>query len=357
MKYRLPILILVILVTSAIIMLWVLPKIETGSISVPLANVSCKKVKQCLEAQSAWPPGMEYCQSILAPLAVRERSQNGTWGYSINYGECSKETIVSPRFDVAGKFGSNGLAKVSRNNKWGYVNLKDKDVVQLDFDEVGDFNGEQVPVKLKGKWGYANAQGLITLRPEFDAVSGIWGSGLSAVQFNGKWGYVDVAGKIIITPTFDKATKFNHEGLAKVEVNRKWGVIDTQGNFIIPAKFDLVLATVNPHLLLVAQNQKYGYFDDKGKEIIPPRLIKPVQTKYDKKGIIQVLLNDTVLTDEHADGTEPPIRNNAGWFYLDSPDEKLRFDEKGKVQIWHNGEWFYINNARQLLKPTAINNS
>ncbi|MDR2014580.1 MAG: WG repeat-containing protein [Azoarcus sp.] len=345
MKYRLPILICVLLLTAAGIF-WVQSRMESVTPSVIKTN--CDRVKQCIRAERAWPPSMESCPKILVPETIRSRNKDGKWGYSLNFGECSKDSIIAPKFDIAEKFGNNGLAKVSRNGKWGYVNLKAEEVIPLHFDEVGDFDFGLVPVRLHNKWGYFNAQGQVAVPINFDAVSGLWRDELSAVQLQGKWGYVTPRGETIIKPVFDKATEFQ-KGLAKVEVNKRWGVINTAGDIIIPPAFDAIFSTTDARMLLVALNRRYGYYDSNGKEIIPPRLVKPVQARYNSGGV-QVALNATALMPaDNASATTPDVLTNA-WYFLDAPNEKLRFDENGKAQFWHNGEWLYTSQAGMLLR-------
>jgi hypothetical protein len=266
-------------------------------------------------------------------------------------GECNQNSIiVEHRYEVAEKFGKNGLAKVSRDGKWGYVNLKGEEIIPLHFDEVGDFDHGLVPVRLNNKWGYFNAQGQIAVPISFDAVSGRWRETLSAVQLQGKWGYVNPLGETVIQPDFDKVTEFR-EKLAKVEVNRRWGVIDTAGNTVIQPAFDAILSTADPRLLLVALEQRYGYYNSNGREIIPPRLVKPVEARYNSGGV-QVKLNATALTPTGNGATAPaaPAVRADGWYFLDAANEKLRFDENGKAQFWQNGEWFYISQTGALLK-------
>ena len=347
MKYRLPILICV-LVLTAVGTFWMQPRIESAASSISKAD--CDRVKQCLRAERAWPPGMESCPKILVPEIVRNRTKDGKWGYSMSFGECSKDPIISPQFDAAEKFGYNGLAKVSRNDKWGYVNLKGEEVIPLHFDEVGDFDFGLVPVRLNNKWGYFNAQGQIAVPISFDAVSGIWRNELSAVQLQEKWGYVNPRGETVIKPTFDKATEFR-EGSAKVELNRKWGTINTAGTVVITPSFDAIFSTTDSRLLLVSLKRKYGYFDNDGKEIIPTRLVKPVKARYNSGGV-QVVLNQEALTSDNdapATTTKPDVLISA-WYFLDSPNEKLRFDENGKAQLWRNGTWFYVDQKGMLVE-------
>jgi hypothetical protein len=349
MKYRVPIFIAVLLITVVIL---ILAQLRLASMQQDADMLNCDKVKQCLKADSTWPSKMQYCPAALAPLTVRKRSQNGKWGYAVDLEGCITEQIVAPRFDVAEKFGNNGLAKVRDGEKWGYINLKGEEAVPFHFDEVGDFSYGLAPIKSNGKWGYFDAQRQSIIHPVFDAVSGIWRDSLSAAEDNGKWGYINLAGDRVIPFRFDHVTEFS-EGVAKVELNGKWGLIDLLGNTVIPLDFDVIFSTADPGLLLVVSNHKYGYFNAKGQVIIPPCLVKPVQMRRDGSGAIQIHLNEFALTAANGAIGSATVPVN-GWFYLDATNEKVRFDENGKVQLWRKGAWFYINGRGQLI-PSAMN--
>jgi hypothetical protein len=361
---------LILLLTLLIIAVLFLIQSRMESPEPPAQNitaVSCKAIKQCLEAGYAWPPKMEYCPAQLTPMTSRFRAQDGKWGYMVAYEGCiNPRTLVAPKYDVAGKFGDNGLAKVSLNGKWGYVNLKGEESIPLNYDEVGDFDYGLAPVRLSGKWSYLDARGgVIGVGALFDAVSAVWRSDLSAVQVNGKWGYINPQGNVVIDMNFDSASNFQGSaksdptktGLAKVELNGKWGVVDTSGNIVVPIHFDAVFHVSSAHpadpaFLLVALNRRYGLFDQKGVELIPPRLVRPVRPRYDDNKFIQVNLNATTLVPAGSgqDSGQKPLPLKSGWFYLDSPNEKLRFDEQGKAQFWRNGEWFSIDDQGRLVK-------
>ncbi|MDR2092499.1 MAG: WG repeat-containing protein [Azoarcus sp.] len=347
MKYRLLISIAAFVV-MAVLLFWIQSTLD--SVKPDPKMPDCGKIRQCLKAESAWPPKMQDCPAVLAPFTVRKRVNN-KWGYSMNYEGCSTEQIIAPRFDVAEKFGNNGLAKVKNDGKWGYINLKGEEAVQLSFDEVGDFHYGLVPVKSKGKWGYTNAQGFPAGSTRFDAVSGVWRDGLSAVQIGGKWGYIDPKGETVIEPKFDRAMAFSN-GLARVETAGKWGAVDTRGNVVIPLDFDVILSTKGSDLLLVARNRKYGYFDPKGAEIIPPLMIKPVEARRDGSGAIQIKLNEFAFAPEGGNVWSDTVPLN-GWFYHNAANEKMRFDENGKAQIWRKGAWFYISKQGRLIPESA----
>ena len=112
-SHRLLILLLTLLIIAALFLIqsWMEPSEPAQSAA---ANFNCKAVKQCLEAGYAWPPKMENCPAQLIPLTARLRAKDGKWGYTIAHDGCiGARTLVAPKYDFAGKFEKNGLAKVS----------------------------------------------------------------------------------------------------------------------------------------------------------------------------------------------------------------------------------------------------
>ena len=97
---------------------------------------------------------------------------------------------------------SDGLARVSLNGKWGFIDNTDKVVIPLNYDWVGSFS-----------------------------------EGLAAVEHNGKWGFIDNTGKVVIPFKYDWAWSFS-EGLARVSQNDKYGFVDNTGKVVIPLKYD-----------------------------------------------------------------------------------------------------------------------
>ena len=364
MKNRLPLIVIASFITVAII-IWIQPKIESTKPNASLP--SCSRVMQCLNAPGEWQSKSPFCPATLAPYTVRQYDiKTKKLGYALNYEGCVEKPIIPPNFDVATKFGNNGLAKVQKNGKWGYINLKGEEIVKLYFDEIGDFDHGLAPAKANGKWTYFNVQGNPALLTRFDAVSGTWSSGLAAVQENGKWGYIDLKGETVVAPTYDQAADFRN-GLAKVESGGKWGVIDARGTVLLPVLYDVIFSVVPetiapeeravPELLLAAANGRFGYFDivtpvEGGKEIreiIPVLLHEAVKVRRDNNGAVQVYLAGakSTLSEDIGTGEKTSVK---GWFYLDGHGEKLRFDENGKAQLWRHNEWFYITNVGRLVK-------
>ena len=134
---------------------------------------------------------------------------------------------------------SNGLGKVFREGKAGFINTDGKVVIKPQFRDAGRFAENLAPVEFEnGKWGYINTAGKTVINPQFDWAL-IFREGLALVQIRKKWGFINRAGKIVIKPQFDHANSFS-EGLAHAQVYKEKyysGYIDKTGNWIIEPTF------------------------------------------------------------------------------------------------------------------------
>jgi WG containing repeat len=162
---------------------------------------------------------------------------------------------------------TEGLVAISVGEKWGFVDITGKFVIQPQFSRVGMFADGLAPA--------LETYEMSSLRcgkPDYDGSS--------------KYGYVDRTGKFTIPPQFADAKPFS-EGLAAVKVSdpqsgkSKWGYIDRTGKFIIPAQFEDTwggswhfvdgLAEVAVPPKKYGRNPSTGYIDRTGKFVIQPQ--------------------------------------------------------------------------------------
>ena len=98
---------------------------------------------------------------------------------------------------------------VSKDGKYGFLDLSGNEIVPLVYDEAYPFSG-----------------------------------GLAAVCRNGKWGFVDKTGKEVVAIGFDTASRFGGS-LAVVSIGGKWGLIDKEGKTVLPTEYDSVIESEN----------------------------------------------------------------------------------------------------------------
>jgi TolA-binding protein len=217
------------------------------------------------------------------------------------------KTITRRAYDFIGPF-SEGLARVSRNEcsgfiditgneliecrpaefgnfsqglawmrdstgRWGFINRKGETVIPPVYDRAESFAaGLPVRVRLNNRWGLINAQGQL-LQPCIYTYIGPWSEGLAVVVSEGKFGYLNAGGKIVVPINY----LYNREQLGdnpfrsnstRVMLEKKAGLIDSTGKLILPRDFDDV-QPFQEGFAPVNKKGKWGYADRLQKLRIP----------------------------------------------------------------------------------------
>ena len=206
----------------------------------------------------------------------------------INGNDGSDIDFDSPRIMTWGIGFSEGLAKITVNEKSGFINRGGQIVIKPKYTIVNCFSEGLAAVEINGKWGFINQKGEITVPAKFDA-AGNFSEGLALVKVGELWGYIRQDGDFAIAPTYEEAGSFS-EDTAVVSYfdkdyvwtshkrpNGKWfyNFIDQQGKLKFPSGFDGISRNFNSGMALVSRNIGFNngvisesYFINKeGKEL------------------------------------------------------------------------------------------
>ena len=180
-----------------------------------------------------------------------------------NFGFVNKETeevVIPHKYERVQEF-SEGLAAVSLNWKWGFIDKTGKEITSLKYDSIDDFSEGLAAVSLNWKWGFIDKIGKEVIPIKYDYVRS-FSEGLAVVKINSKYGYIDKIGKEITSLKYDSVYDFS-EGLAVVEINGKYGYINKKGNEVIPLRYDIAW-NFSGGKAKVEINDKEFYIDEKG---------------------------------------------------------------------------------------------
>lgn len=73
---------------------------------------------------------------------------------------------VTAKYDAAGPF-SNGLARVKKGIKWGYVDTTGSVIIPIKYNEVENFHDGIARVRIGQKWGLMDVTGREIIKPTF----------------------------------------------------------------------------------------------------------------------------------------------------------------------------------------------
>jgi hypothetical protein len=183
--------------------------------------------------------GLEFNARGLALVEIYDLLQGQLFAYVNKSGN-----VVSPhhywQFDEANRFGLHRVSAYMSNVadfKWGWVDDMAQEVIPLRFSEAGGFSANGLAaVSLDGRWSYINRHGRLLFPPRFVQARD-FSHGLAAVAIETKsgdhrWGYIDQTGKLRIPPRFDSAEDFTSKHTARVEYFGKVFLINATGKTI-----------------------------------------------------------------------------------------------------------------------------
>ena len=186
------------------------------------------------------------------------------WGFV----DKSGKQIINPQFDEVGDFHDGKCAVKNKEGKWGYIDKSGKIVINHQFNSVAAFHDGKAVVYLDQKAGVIDQEGKYTINPQFGNAYADGDKFL--INQDNKYGWCDNEGKFIINPQFDDAVFFGDNKLTSIKSSDKWGFIDQEGKIIINPQFDQAFQFIGD-IALVKSGDKYGIIDKEGKYKVNPQ--------------------------------------------------------------------------------------
>ncbi len=279
---------------------------------------------------------VEHCNFNDGLAKVRK---NGKYGFIDKTGKIT----VPLEYDDAGNYFVESLVSVKRDGKWGVVDKTGKIIIPIEYDGWIDY-GYCLLMKKKSKWSIVNkAEKTIVQVDDFDNL--VFREGLALVQNCGLHGFIDMDGKEIVPLEYDEANHFS-EGIAVVSEGivhgtRKWGCIDKTGKFVVPfvLEYDSI-GYFKEGLVVVKKDDKCGCIDKTGKLVVP--------VEYD-----EVLRSgDSILG----------VKKNGKWGCVDKTgkfvvpveyDNFPRFSD-GLAWVKKGGKWGCIDSNGNVVVPVEL---
>ena len=165
-------------------------------------------------------------------------------------------------FDYISDF-VNGIAKVSLNDKWNFIDTNGNLLSKQWFDYISSFKNSFAKVRLNGKYNLIDKNGKLLYQQWFDYIED-FRKGIARVELNDKYNFIDTNGNLLSQQWFDYIYKFNKNGFAIVRLNNKWNFIDKNGKLLYQQWFDWISEFENG-IARVRLNKKWNFIDINGK--------------------------------------------------------------------------------------------
>lgn len=171
-----------------------------------------------------------------------------------------------------------GLAKVCKNSKYGFIDKQGHEIIPCIYDKAEDFKlGVSIVVKGE-RTGAINQSGDMVIPCKYDYIHSFGKDSLAVAFLDEKSGFIDLKGNIVIPFNYEYCEEFS-EGLAAVSQDGLYGFINKKGELIIPCQYKdlynghgfcdgLVGVSVEGEHNGIADD-RWGYIDKKGKIVIP----------------------------------------------------------------------------------------
>lgn len=212
-----------------------------------------------------------------------------------------------------------GLAKVCKDEKYGFIDKLGREIVPCKYDDADDFEYGLSIVTMGEKDGVIDHYGNIVIPFKYDDISPFDKDSTARAEYNGKEGIIDMKGKEIIPFEYEECWSF-HEGLAVIKIDGLYGFIDKARNIVVPCIYDET-GEFSEGLAAVKRKGEWGYIDVTGKVVIPFQ-----------KGLTGRAFSMGLTTISR------------GGFWDGTPFEMAFIDKDGNLASdWHIGEylWFY----------------
>lgn len=190
----------------------------------------------------------------------------------------------------------DGLSKSEKNDKYGFVDLTGRIVINLVYDDADSFSEQLAYVQRDGHGYFIDTKGniVIALDDSTEVVSD-FKEGLVVVKRDGQFGFMDKSGNIAIPFIYDNASDFR-DGAAVVVKDDLFGFIDSNNQPITPLQYHQAMK-FSEGLAAVRMNDKWGFIDKTGKLVIAMQYDHALP--FDN-GVAQVEMDDQFITiDKH----------------------------------------------------------
>ena len=199
--------------------------------------------------------------------------------------------FIGDAYDYGYDF-SNGLALVSLNNKFMFIDQKGKTAIDgtNKFLYAKSFsNGLAAVMGMKGKWGYINSKGETVIRDQFDNAFQ-FDSKLAPVRIGNKFGFIDRTGKLVFPAVYEWAAEFEN-GFATVWKDDKYGYITSKGEYKTAIAANTSLEFYDNVVVMKVLDPKddryfWGYMDQSGQWLVRPQQFDVAHPFYNGVGTV-----------------------------------------------------------------------
>lgn len=199
--------------------------------------------------------------------------------------DASYREVTAPVYDYCYSQFRNGLTRVNRNKKWGYINTRGVEVIDCVYDDATEFAENTAKVLRNGRFYCINSRGQDTSGcdetwrdwEKAEYASSCF-NGLTTVQREHTYGVINTKNEVVIPVMYDNlhciggydGQNYFLQGYFRVRRQGKFGIIDTGGKEILPCIYDMIDDfKTDKGLSVIEINEKFGLVDKSFRILLP----------------------------------------------------------------------------------------
>lgn len=161
------------------------------------------------------------------------------------------------------------ILKVSKNGKYGLIDLNGKELLPIEYDEITVLDGMEnsIIIKKDGKVGLVNDNGSILIEVNYKDIRALgetYKDGYITIDDAGKYGVVSATKKQILENKYDEIMPVYLKDYYLIKEGEKKEVIDSNGNVILDSGFDDIKSATTNGVIFI-KNNLYGEISTSGE--------------------------------------------------------------------------------------------
>ena len=151
------------------------------------------------------------------------------------------------------------ILKVSKNGKYGLIDLNGKELLPIEYDEITVLDGMEnsIIIKKDGKVGLVNDNGSILIEVNYKDIRALgetYKDGYITIDDAGKYGVVSATKKQILENKYDEIMPVYLKDYYLIKEGEEKEVIDSNGNVILDSGFDDIKSATTNGVIFIKNN-------------------------------------------------------------------------------------------------------
>lgn len=250
--------------------------------------------------------------------------------------DANKHVIIEPRYEDIKPVTGNDMYVVKESGKWKVVNKKLDTVMDFNYDDIKEINGENLIVKKGNNYGVVNTKGEQKIPTEYQNLTYAF-SDYYIAEKDHKYGIIKLSGEIAIDFNYTNMVYIKEADLFEGEKeNLTTDMIDRELNI----KLTGIVSELNTDkgYIRMRINEDYQYYN----------------FKFEEKKNTEILSGNTLFLSKQ-NGKYGFVDKEGNVIVNYEYDDATEQNGYGYAAVKKNGKWGSINKNGEIIAETNYN--